>query len=228
MKILDKYMPLLAGIGMILFLATSFDAYQQGNKDISWSSKIIISISITLLGLILIIPEFRQPRWRKPQKLIIVDTGLMHDTCKIIEITGEELALYCMSEFQMQYEIDDWPALRDKLESRIQQSNGDPVLLQKWRRQGRICEQAGEKRVATLEYMAHGNHEANIFSEKKMPDSISAAIYVLSANHPNLLIFRSWKETESWLDQLDDDLRNKISISITDFQRKRDHILSQQ
>ena len=206
MKNDNKIIPFLAAAGLILYVAASIEAHQHGKKDISITTQIMLMI---LLG-----------------GLIIIDLDQDRHPVKIYQVQEKDLILFCMTEFNMDFRIDEWGELKAELTNRLKQENENHAQLEKWCRQGRSSAISGHDQVATLEYEAPDGFHADILPVSRVPDALCASAIVIKANYPNSLIFHSRQELDEWMSKLNHDQWEEYHAKISGFQRKTKRLLT--
>lgn len=226
MKNDNKIIPFLAAAGLILYVAASIEAHQHGRKDISITTQIMLMILLGGLALIMLLPDLSFFRRRKKNDLIIIDLDQDRHPIKIYQVQEKDLILFCMTEFNMDFRIDEWGELKAELTNRLKQENENHAQLEKWCRQGRSSTISGHDLVATLEYEAPDGFHADILPVSRVPDALCASAIVIKANYPNSLIFHSRQELDEWMSKLNHNQWEEYHAKISGFQRKTKRLLT--
>ena len=226
MKNDNKIIPFLAAAGLILYMVATIDAHQHGKKDIPITTQIMMMIFMGVLALVLLLPDHSFLRRRKKSELIIIDLDQNRHPVKIYQVQEKDLILFCMTEFDMDFRIDEWGELKAELANRLKQENENHAQLEKWCRQGRSSAISGHDQVATLEYEAPDGFHADILPVSRVPDALCASAIVIKANYPNSLIFHSRQELDEWMSKLNHDQWEEYQAKITGFQRKTKRLLT--
>ena len=225
MKNDNKIIPLLAVAGLILYMVASIDAHLHGKKDIPITTQIMLMILLGGLALIMLLPDLSFFRSRKENELIIIDLDQDQHPVKIYQVQEEDLILYCMTEFDMDFRVNEWKELEAKLKERILTTKHNRLQLEQWLRQGRASLAPGATKIATLEFDSPDGFVSKILPVETVPDAITAAIIVIRNNYPNSIIFHSEQELDGWLEKLPWKQRKSIHAKIDEFRYKRERLL---
>lgn len=198
----------------------------RGKTGISLWDKIMLSLTMLIFRLILSIPDCLFFWWRDKPSLTIVDMDEKQQPVKIYQVQEKDLILFCMTEFNMDFRIDEWGELKAELTNRLKQENENHAQLEKWCRQGRSSAISGHDQVAALEYEAPDGFHADILPVSRVPDALCASAIVIKANYPNSLIFHSRQELDEWMSKLNHDQWEEYQAKITGFQRKTKRLLT--
>ena len=185
----------------LLVIMTARAAVRR-KKGISLWDKIMLSLTMLIFRLILSIPDCLFFWWRDKPSLTIVDMDEKQQPVKIYQVQEKDLILFCMTEFNMDFRIDEWGELKAELTNRLKQENENHAQLEKWCRQGRSSQTPGSTKVATLEFDSRGGWVATILPVQAVPDEITAAITVIHTNYPNSIIFRPEQELDDGAERL--------------------------
>lgn len=225
MKNDNKIIPFLAAAGLILYVAASIEAHQHGRKDISITTQIMLMILLGGLALIMLLPDLSFFRRRKKNDLIIIDLDQDRHPVKIYQVQEKDLILFCMTEFNMDFRINEWKELETKLKERILTAKHNRLQLEQWLRQGRACLIPGATKITTLEFDSPDGFVSKLLPVEAVPDAITAAIIVIHNNYPNSIIFHSEQELDGWLEKLPWKQRKSIHAQIDEFRYKREWLL---
>ena len=224
MKNDNKIIPFLAAAGLILYVAASIEAHQHGRKDISITTQIMLMILLGGLALIMLLPDLSFFRRRKKNDLIIIDLDQNRHPVKIYQVQEKDLILFCKTEFDMDFQVDEWKELEANLKKRLQ-TEDNRLQLEQWLQQGRVSQTPGSTKVATLEFDSRGGWVATILPVQTVPDEITAAITVIHTNYPNSIIFRPEQELDDGAENLPWKQWKNTHAKVDGFRHKRNRQL---
>lgn len=174
----------------------------RGKTGISLWDKIMLSLTMLIFRLILSIPDYLFFWWRDKPSLTIVDMDEKQQPIQTYQVREEDLILYCKTEFDMDFQVDEWKELEANLKKRLQTEEDNCLQLEQWLKQGRASLTPGSTKVATLEFDSRDGRVATILPVQTVPDEITAAITVIHTNYPNSIIFRSEQELDDGAEKL--------------------------
>ena len=198
----------------------------RGKTGISLWDKIMLSLTMLIFRLILMIPDCLFFWWRDKPSLTIVDMDEKQQPLQTYQVREEDLILFCKTEFDMDFQVDEWKELEVNLKKRLQTEEDKRLQLEQWLQQGRASQTPGSTKVATLEYEAPDGFHADILPISRVPDALCASAIVIKANYPNSLIYHSQQEWDEWMNKLNHDQREEYQAKITGFQRKTKCLLT--
>lgn len=203
----------------LLVIMTARAAIRR-KMGISLWDKIMLSLTMLIFRLILSIPDCLFFWWRDNPSLTIIDMDEKQQPVKIYQVQGKDLILFCKTEFDMDFQVDEWKELEANLKKRLQTEEDNRLQLEQWLQQGRASQTPGSTKVATLEFDSRGGWVATILPVQTVPDEITAAITVIHTNYPNSIIFRSEQELNDGAErQLRKQWKN-IHAKVDGFRRK--------
>lgn len=123
----------------------------RGKTGISLWDKIMLSLTMLIFRLILSIPDYLFFWWRDKPSLTIVDMDEKQQPIQTYQVREEDLILYCKTEFDMDFQVDEWKELEANLKKRLQTEEDNCLQLEQWLKQGRASLTPGSTKVATLE-----------------------------------------------------------------------------
>lgn len=197
----------------------------RGKTGISLWDKIMLSLTMLIFRLILSIPDCLFFWWRDKPSLTIVDMDEKQQPVKIYQVQEKDLILFCKTEFDMDFQVDEWKELETNLKKRLQTEEDNRLQLEQWLQQGRASQTPGSTKVATLEFDSRGGWVATILPVQAVPDEITAAITVIHTNYPNSIIFRSEQEFDDDEERLPWKQWKNTHTKVDGFRHKRNRQL---
>ena len=198
----------------------------RGKTGISLWDKIMLSLTMLIFRLILSIPDCLFFWWRDKPSLTIVDMDEKQQPVKIYQVQEKDLILFCKTEFDMDFQVDEWKELEANLKKRLQTEEDNRLQLEQWLQQGRDSQTPGSTKVATLEFESRGGWVATILPVQAVPDEITAAITVIHTNYPNSIIFRPEQELDDGEERLPWKQWKNTHTKVDGFRHKRNRQLS--
>lgn len=196
----------------------------RGKTGISLWDKIMLSLTMLIFRLILSIPDCLFFWWRDKPSLTIVDMDEKQQPVKIYQVQEKDLILFCKTEFDMDFQVDEWKELEANLKKRLQ-TEDNRLQLEQWLQQGRVSQTPGSTKVATLEFDSRGGWVATILPVQTVPDEITAAITVIHTNYPNSIIFRPEQELDDGAENLPWKQWKNTHAKVDGFRHKRNRQL---
>ena len=212
-------------IAACLLVIMTARAAVRRKTEISLWDKIMLSLTMLIFRLILSIPDCLFFWWRDKPSLTIIDMDEKQQPVKIYQVQEKDLILFCMTEFNMDFRINEWKELETKLKERILTAKHNRLQLEQWLRQGRACLIPGATKITTLEFDSPDGFVSKLLPVEAVPDAITAAIIVIHNNYPNSIIFHSEQELDGWLEKLPWKQRKSIHAQIDEFRYKREWLL---
>ena len=207
----------------LLVIMTARAAVRR-KTEISLWDKIMLSLTMLIFRLILSIPDCLFFWWRDKPSLTIVDMDEKQQPVKIYQVQEKDLILFCKTEFDMDFQVDEWKELEANLKKRLQ-TEDNRLQLEQWLQQGRVCQTPGSTKVATLEFDSRGGWVATILPVQTVPDEITAAITVIHTNYPNSIIFRPEQELDDGAENLPWKQWKNTHAKVDGFRHKRNRQL---
>ena len=168
----------------LLVIMTARAAVRR-KTGISLWDKIMLSLTMLIFRLILSIPDCLFFWWRDNPSLTIIDMDEKQQPVKIYQVQEKDLILFCKTEFDMDFQVDEWKELEANLKKRLQTEEDNRLQLEQWLQQGRASQTPGSTKVATLEFDSRDGWVATILPVQTVPDEIAAAIAAIHTNYPN-------------------------------------------
>ena len=207
----------------LLVIMTARAAVRR-KTEISLWDKIMLSLTMLIFRLILMIPDCLFFWWRDKPSLTIVDMDEKQQPVKIYQVQEKDLILFCKTEFDMDFQVDEWKELEANLKKRLQ-TEDNRLQLEQWLQQGRVSQTPGSTKVATLEFDSRGGWVATILPVQTVPDEITAAITVIHTNYPNSIIFRPEQELDDGAENLPWKQWKNTHAKVDGFRHKRNRQL---
>ena len=207
----------------LLVIMTARAAVRR-KTEISLWDKIMLSLTMLIFRLILSIPDCLFFWWRDKPSLTIVDMDEKQQPVKIYQVQEKDLILFCKTEFDMDFQVDEWKELEANLKKRLQ-TEDNRLQLEQWLQQGRVSQTPGSTKVATLEFDSRGGWVATILPVQTVPDEITAAITVIHTNYPNSIIFRPEQELDDGAENLPWKQWKNTHAKVDGFRHKRNRQL---
>ena len=120
----------------LLVIMTARAAVRR-KTGISLWDKIMLSLTMLIFRLILSIPDCLFFWWRDKPSLTIVDMDEKQQPVKIYQVQEKDLILFCKTEFDMDFQVDEWKELEANLKKRLQTEEDNRLQLEQWLQQGR-------------------------------------------------------------------------------------------
>lgn len=170
----------------LLVIMTARAAVRR-KTGISFWDKIMLSLTMLIFRLILSIPDCLFFWWRSKTSLTIVDMDEKQQPVQTYQVREEDLILFCKTEFDMDFQVDEWKELEANLKKRLQTEEDNRLQLEQWLQQGRASQTPGSTKVATLEFDSRDG-----FVSKLLPERSCPRCHHCSNNcHPSATIIRT-------------------------------------
>ncbi len=189
----------MGGISLILIAASciclGWMEFSSGEEIIPVTILVLLYGAIIVLIIQIVVLLLRQ---EESGRLILLSTtgGKLQFIDRIQPIA---LIEYCRKEFEMEYRMESWPALRSQLLADSAKDHfrhirlGDQMFLN-----GKLS--ASEQHAAYLQYRtSDGGKQSILMHLEEMPTETDAAILLVKRNLSGVQIFYSAVELVSWL-----------------------------